>query len=105
MFNSSEQAFQYIKARRNNEPELTAQILKAKLAKEVKKISEGISIKPEWDMHKEEVTRVIEAKFTQNELLARKLVETGNKRLVEATMDKYWAAFTAPTSNSIAKAT
>lgn len=106
VFNSSEQAFQYIKARRNNEPELAAQILKAKLAKEVKKISKGISIKPDWDMYKEEVmTRVIEAKFTQNELLARKLVETGSKRLVEATMDKYWAAFATPTSKSIANGT
>lgn len=106
VFNSSEQAFQYIKARRNNEPELAAQILKAKLAKEVKKISKGISILPQWDMYKEEVmTRVIEAKFNQNELLARKLVETGSKRLVEATMDKYWAAFATPTSKSIANGT
>lgn len=62
VFDSSEQAFQYIKARRNREPELVALILKAKSAKEVKKISKGISIKPEWDMYKEEVmTRVIEA--------------------------------------------
>lgn len=106
VFNSGEQAFQYIKARRNNEPELAALILKAKLAKEVKKISKGISVKPEWDMYKEEVmARVIEAKFTQNELLARKLVETGDKRLIEATMDKYWAAFATPTSNSIANGT
>lgn len=51
------------------------------------------------------MTRVLEAKFSKNELLARKLVETGDKKLVEATMDKYWAAFATPNSKSIANGT
>lgn len=102
-FGSAEQAFQYIKARRNKLPESAALILKAKDAKEAKKISKGIDITPSWDLYKEEImTRVIEAKFSQNALLARKLVETGDKTLVEATMDKYWAAFATPNSKSIA---
>lgn len=86
--------------------EILALILKAKSAREVKKISKGISLKPEWDMQKEEIMmRVIEAKFNQNELLARKLVETGNKRLIKATMDRYWGAFATPTAKSITQGT
>lgn len=101
-FNSSEQAFQYVKACRNNAPELASLILKSKNAVEAKRIGKGIEIKPKWDRTKEEVMkRILEAKFGTNPLLARKLVEIGNKTLVEATIDTYWGAQATINSKSV----
>lgn len=101
-FHSSEQVFQYVKACRNNAPELAALILKSKNALEAKRIGKGIEIKSKWDRTKEEVMkRILEAKFTTNPLLARKLVDTGNKTLVEATIDTYWGAQATINSKSV----
>ena len=35
---------------------------------------------------------ILEAKFKQNEEIKKKLVETGNKKLLEGTSDKYWGS-------------
>lgn len=106
LFSSAEQAFQYIKACRNNHPTQASLILKARDAKEAKIIGSGVQIVPKWDIVKEEImTRVVTAKFGSNELLARKLVDTGNMILVEATTDKFWGANATFNSKSIASNT
>lgn len=43
---------------------------------------------------------IILAKFAQNLLLGKKLIETGNQRLFEATTDPYWGASATITSKS-----
>lgn len=92
-FKSAEQAFQFIKARRNGCPELATRILKTNEAKEAKQAGYGITILDNWDGGKEEMmSRVIEAKFKQNTLLAQKLIATGESVLVEATSDHFWGA-------------
>lgn len=48
---------------------------------------------------------VLDAKFSQNQLLAVKLVETAGKTLVEATVDKYWGANATINSKSIVAGT
>lgn len=103
LFQSAEHAFQYIKACRNNHPTQASLILKARDAKEAKIIGSGVQIAPKWDAVKEEVMqRVVTAKFESNDLLARKLVDTGDKVLVEATMDLFWGAHATFNSKSIA---
>lgn len=103
LFNSAEHAFQYIKACRNKHPTQASLILKARDAKEAKIIGSGVLIAPKWDLVKEEIMRrVVTAKFESDDLLARKLVDTGDKILVEATMDKFWGAHATFNSKSIA---
>lgn len=81
-------------------------MLRSKDAKDAKKIGKGVTPLPSWDKIKEEVMhRVIQAKFQQNELLALKLIETAGKTLVEATIDKYWAANATLNSKSVESAT
>lgn len=50
-FSSAEQAYQYIKARRNGEPDRAKLILRAKGAKEAKNIGKDVHLKPTWDLH------------------------------------------------------
>lgn len=105
-FTSAEQAFQCIKARRNGYPDLANMILRSKDAKDAKKSGKGVTPLPSWDKIKDEVMRqVIQAKFQQNDLLTMKLVETAGKVLVEATIDKYWAANATLNSKSVDSAT
>lgn len=51
------------------------------------------------------MSRVVNAKFDSNTLLARKLVDTGDKILVEATTDKYWGASATINSKALANNT
>lgn len=81
-FNSGEQAFQYICARRNNCPGIADKVLRAKTAREAKKAAVGIRIKPRWDKEKDHAMQsVIEAKFKSSRLLSTMLLETGGKTL------------------------
>lgn len=105
-FHSAEQAFQYVKACRNRQPEMASLILGTNTAKAAKKIGSGVEWNKEWDQQKDEImVRIVNAKFRQNPDLARKLILTGSKRLVEATMDRYWGAFATPNAKSIVKKT
>lgn len=62
----------------------------------------GVTPLPSWDKMNDEVMRqAIEAKFQQNELLSLKLIETAGQTLVEATIDKYWAANGTLNSKSV----
>lgn len=81
-------------------------ILNTSTAKAAKRIGWGVDRNREWDQQKDEImVRILNAKFRQNPSLGRKLILTGNKRLVEATMDKYWGAFATPNAKSILKKT
>lgn len=105
-FHSAEQAFQYVKACRNKQPEMASLILNTKSAKAAKKLGWGVERNKEWDQQKDEImVRIVNAKFRQNIDLGRKLILTGSKRLVEATMDRYWGAFATPNAKSIANKT
>lgn len=101
-FVSGEQAYQYAKACRNNELDQAALIMKTNSPKEAKKLGAGVTPNRKWDTVKEEIMRrIISAKFAKNPLLRTKLMETGTKRLVEATTDPYWGASATITSKSI----
>lgn len=101
-FHSAEQAFQYAKACRNKQPEIASMVLKSKTARAAKKHGAGVERNREWDQQKEEIMiKIVNAKFRQNSDLGRKLILTGSKRLVEATMDRYWGAFATPNAKSI----
>lgn len=105
-FHSAEHAFQYAKACRNKQPDMASLILNTKTAKAAKKLGWGVERNKEWDQQKDEVmVRIVNAKFRQNPTLTRKLILTGSKRLVEATMDRYWGAFATPNAKSIVNKT
>lgn len=101
-FNSAEQAYQYVRARRNNAPELATIILRSATPGAAKLAGKGVELLPMWDSDKERIMkRVLESKFEHNPNLAAKLIATGNTQLVEATMDKFWGAHATINSKAI----
>lgn len=106
MFTSAEQAYQYVRARRNNSPELAAIILRSSTAAAAKSAGKGVDLLPNWDDDKEPIMkRILESKFALNPDLAAKLIATGNSQLVEATTDKFWGAHATINSKAIKTST
>ena len=93
-FNCAEQAMMYFKAQLFADGETAARILEATepgaqkaLAREVRGFSEEVWAAERFDI----VRRINDAKFRQNKGLRRKLFQTGNRRLVEASpLDTIW---------------
>lgn len=93
-FQTAEQAMMYLKAKLFNDNETAAEIQATNdpgkqkaLGRKVRGFDNGV-----WDQNKVDlVTRVNFAKFDQNKGLRRKLFQTGNKILVEASpLDTIW---------------
>jgi ribA/ribD-fused uncharacterized protein len=93
-FNTAEQAMMYFKALLFKDREIARKISKAidpgkqkALGRQVRNFREGT-----WDKHKVDIVRRINlAKFGQNKGLRRKLFQTGDKTLVEASPhDMIW---------------
>ena len=62
-------------------------------ADEAKRLGRQVSLRPDWDQVKLELMeRIVRAKFSQHPRLAKKLLETGDKPLIEGNYwhDIYW---------------
>lgn len=106
-FRSAEQAYQYIRALRLNEPQAAELVLRSKTAKLAKQLGNGIThTTDQWDADKIDVMRkIITEKFNQNFELGGKLISTGQSTLIEATIDGFWGAKASISSKSIKNGT
>lgn len=76
-FHCAEQAYQFIRAKRLGASEAVDKIMRAKSAKECKKLSYLCTSTSEWDQEKQERMKVIvQEKFYQNDNLQAKLLDT-----------------------------
>ena len=93
-FNSGEQYIQYTKAYYYENMELAGRILNTEKPLDCKRLSREIrypSDKGRWsEIAKEMCYRGLKVKFEQNENLKQFLIHTGNKTIVESSMDKLW---------------
>jgi ribA/ribD-fused uncharacterized protein len=58
-----------------------------------KRLGKNISLRPDWDEVKDQIMYdICKAKFTQNPVLGRLLIETGDEELIEGNTwgDRYW---------------
>lgn len=105
-FVSAEQAYQFTKASRLGDSHLATMIIRTNKPQEAKKLGAGLEFNPKWDTQKIDVMRtIVNEKFMQNPNLTEKLVGTGGDSLIEATLDKFWAANATLTSKSLKKGT
>lgn len=93
-FSSSEQAFMFCKAKLFDDNKIGELILKSINPKECKRLGRKVSNfnKNKWNESKEKFMFIIlKAKFSSNESLKNKLLNTGDKVIVEcAPFDKEW---------------
>lgn len=64
-----------------------------------KRYGRQVRLRADWDSIKDDIMyQVTKAKFTQNETLRKKLLNTGNKNLVEGNTwhDNYWGSCICP---------
>lgn len=105
-FPSAEHTYQYTRAIRLGDPQMANMILRAKNAKEAKKLSYNVKSNDVWDKDKIDVMRKINnEKFMQNPELCEKLVRTGQSTLIEATVDGFWGAKAVINSTAIKNGT
>ena len=93
-FNTAEQAMMYFKAKLFGDDAVAEEILRADDPGKQKALGRkvrGFDAK-KWDEHKEQIVLTANrAKFGQNKGLRRKLFQTGDKQLVEASpLDTIW---------------
>lgn len=90
-FSSSEQCYQYRKAKFHEDEEAEIDILLTNDPFECKRLGDNILEKPEWsnvmESIMEEVNRL---KYLQNPMLYQALIETGERVLQEATIGDTW---------------
>lgn len=89
VYENSESAYQ---AQKLADPNAREQFTH-RYADEAKRMGQKVNIREDWDQVKLECMRnIVEAKFTQNPRLAKRLVETGSRELVEGNHwgDTYW---------------
>ena len=90
-FKSAEVAYQTKRAETNGQDDLAKNIRKCEDAYKAKRMTKKIIDNEAWKGKKEKVMKeIIKAKFSQNESLKKKLVETKGKKLCEGTGDKFW---------------
>ncbi len=92
-FPSSEHAYQFGKPRKPEIAEwLTREDVPPAIVATTAHALPVWAVKQDWsDTKVERMRRVIEAKFAQNEEIAKKLVDTGNVTLIEASQtDAFW---------------
>ena len=94
---SVEHAYQYTKAQVSGYEDTAKKISLANTAKDAKLISKEIPESEAWDIIKLDVmTDLIKIKMDTCELFYNALMETGNKILVEATGDLFFASGLSP---------
>ena len=94
---SVEHAYQYTKAQVSGYDKTAKKIYMAKTAKDAKLISKDIPESEAWDIIKLDImTELIKIKMDPCEAFCNALMETGNKLLVEATGDLFFATGLSP---------
>lgn len=90
-FPSSEHAYQYTRALFLGKQDTAYKIRIAKSSQDAKREGGRLPSNKEWDSCKVKTMReIVFAKFGQNSALQSKLVETGDRPLIEATYDSFW---------------
>lgn len=90
-YTSGEQCTQFTKARFLNKEHAAQRILSTNDPFECKRLGDELERTPAWTQVQE--TKILEiqrAKFEQNSDLKQRLIETGNVKLIEATVGKFW---------------
>ena len=99
-YDTSEQAFQHIRAKKHEKFLLAEKILLCKKTYTVKQIGDEIKPTEEWNDCEEDIMYSIQLrKFQQNPKLAAMLIATGTCQLVEATPSRKWGAGATLSSN------
>lgn len=90
-FTSSEQCFQFVRARSNNELGKAHRIIISSDAFACKRIANQIEDTTDWLAEQEStMTDIIRLKFEQNPHLVELLLATGTQKLQEATTSVVW---------------
>ena len=95
LYNCSEQYYQCQKLKHAGRDDLITEMMAEENPLSQKKMGDSLNLSKDgtWQNRKESVMReALKHKFLQNPKLMKKLKETGNKTLVEATKDAYWGA-------------
>ena len=91
-FKSSEHAFMYCKS---DQLGYKKSILAAETPSEAKKLGRKCKLRRDWESVKEEAMyQSVFAKFSQNDFLKKRLLDTGDQKLIEGNTwnDKTWGA-------------
>lgn len=94
-FSCTEQYYQYRKAIHANDKLQAAKIKTATDPLDIKYMGDSLKVNNKIWLSTEAIPAMqlgLAAKFDQNKHLAQTLMATGNKRLVEATSDKFWGS-------------
>ena len=102
LYLTAEHRFQGLKGMNAKNESLVQRIVSASTPQDAKKLGDSIGETPEWRLLRDEVLKkVIDEKFTQNPELADRLVETGNRKLNEATASNYYGVGAALHSREV----
>ena len=95
VFYSAEQAYQFEKAHVCRDSDRMDKIHKAKTPKEAKDIGKEVKTTSLWHRLKDDrMKEILDAKFSQNQELRKKLMATWGLYLIEGSTDAYWGAGT-----------
>lgn len=103
VYPSAEHAFQAAKTTIKSERDA---ILKASTPAEAKRLGRKVTLRENWNQKREEIMEeIIRQKFKQNESLAKKLIETGDRELMEGNTwgDKFWGVVDGNGQNKLGK--
>ena len=90
-YTCSEQGYQNLNALFNDAPEIAARIMATNETKLIKELSHDIPKTEEWNkIAPSRLWGLVDAKFTQNPELIKKLLDTTPHKLIEASMDGHW---------------
>ena len=90
-FASSEQLFQYRKAKENNCHSIAANIKGVSNPYEIKRISRDIKSSKLWDSKERDILKeIVLQKFAQNPEFKRKLINSDHMNYYEVTRDSKW---------------
>ena len=88
---SLEQAYFYIMAKEIGDLKTAQLILKTHSPRKIKKIGSTLNVTQKWLEKNDQVMfDLLTIKYSTNPELKAKLLATGNKKLVESTMNNYW---------------
>lgn len=91
VYPTAEHAYQAQKCKMADDTDRLSKVIKAISPLEAKRIADGLTETPEWRDKREDVMRnIIDCKFDQNVILAKKLMATGATPLNEATHNSFF---------------
>ena len=101
-FTSLEQLFQFKRAKRHNRNDLAEKIYLSRDAYEIRQLGAEAGKSEEWKKIEQDVMyATMLRKFNENPELLKKLLDTGDMILVEATPDRTWGAGVSLTSRAL----